>query len=265
MLKRKSKPGAGSHFLTEAAWFTCHPNGRLRDTPERVNSGRGTVTIPVPQSKFREGWGTPPFTTPAEPCVHPEDPEEWLPWGCNLRSTQTEDDLSNIDDFNKAVGIVFSRLYKEFPRSVNIDYLEFILPMMGVKLDSDSEVEIEDIVTDMDLHEATPELKQAAILASEQTGQYAELFRETMHWLSAENFIRYEIEQITAFSGVVLTEKGLKSLSLVPAGLEASIGESLIKAVNEGAKDGIIKIAKLAICEWGPEVASRVISSMLKP
>ena len=60
MTGRRRVPGVGSNLLIEAAWSTCHPNGRLRDTRKRADSGRETVTLPVPQSMSRKGCSPDP-------------------------------------------------------------------------------------------------------------------------------------------------------------------------------------------------------------
>lgn len=173
--------------------------------------------------------------------------------------------MSNIDDFNRVIGIVFSKLYDNFPVPLDIHSSHIILDIFGpekdgISISKDDQGEFDFMMTD-----ETTASRAKAFEMTRVAQNYDTIFTSSMCWLSVEGFVRYSDELPDIYSNAVLTEKGLKALSLIPAGLEASIGESLVQTVKSGARDGLGKIAKQAICEWGPTVLGNIALGIMKP
>ena len=113
--------------------------------------------------------------------------------------------MSNIDDFNKAVAVILDKLYTTFPRRISLEDNSF----------------------DRDLDEE-------ALL----------LYRDTLHFLAREGFIRYEAWSsggLIHFEGVTLTMKGLDILTTTPDSLgeRKTLGERIGGVLREGGGEAL--------------------------
>jgi hypothetical protein len=114
---------------------------------------------------------------------------------------------ANIDEFNKAAGLIFAQLYAAFPSPVDIDQAA-MARAFGVT------------DTNWGSH----------ILASGHS--LGALLGLTIGWLKNEGYT-------TAFGAhpsqnALLTEKGLRAMHAVPPGLNETVGAELTKAVEKG-------------------------------
>lgn len=125
---------------------------------------------------------------------------------------------SNIDDFDKAVGLIFARLYEHFPVRISIDY-----KILG----------------------------ESSAIGPDWLGEYARqvsLFSSTMSWLVEAGYVWCGIrdERSGVFTDSVLSAKGLEILHM-PTSLGPSLGSSLRTAAVETSADAIKDLAKTAL------------------
>lgn len=136
----------------------------------------------------------------------------------------------NIRAFNWLALKVLNDLYDAFPEPINIEGLRFILST---------------------LLDVGPESEQA---------KYLGYFTETVRWLKAEGFIKYESNSSGDFRKVVLTLKGLTVLGFVPVSLSpidfkkpmiTRIKRVLAKGAEAAAADAVrgllVKLCALAL------------------
>ena len=120
---------------------------------------------------------------------------------------------SNIDVFNEMTIKLFERLYKEFPKAINI-----------------SMKELANNTTDRD----------------EQ-----KIYEDGLLFLAREKFIKIRLVSYTSntFEGVVLTSKGLSVLNSSPEALKtkSTIGQSLSEIAKSGAKDAYSSLVGIII------------------
>ena len=119
---------------------------------------------------------------------------------------------SNIDKFNEMVVQLFSRLYEEFPREIDVEFKELT---------------------------ATSDLQERRIY----TDGVIFLIREKFITVKCVNNVR------NRFEDVVLTSKGLSVLNSSPECLEhqITIGESITEVLKTGVKDGYSTLVQAII------------------
>lgn len=126
-----------------------------------------------------------------------------------------------MEKFNKLVGLVFGRLYEEFP----------------VPLDVRPEAFLDLVIDETD---------------DEGAFNFPEYFASTIKWLEASGYIWIDQDKST-LSGraydIVLSETGLESLRRVPTSLEgsASLGERLSNFSKSKATEAVGTLISLAI------------------
>lgn len=155
--------------------------------------------------------------------------------------------MSNIDDFNTIVGLVFSRLYACFPVGVEIDSVEIVTQALDGKLTRG------EVARDFE-SSSLGNGPLADSLPSQERDEAERLFNiysAAMKWLEAEGFIRFDDHGVGLHLECALTLRGLQSLSLVPDGLKATLGDQIMQATKEGALVGVKDLAKKAISEAG--------------
>ena len=139
--------------------------------------------------------------------------------------------LVNLEIFNRSVGILFGKLLETFPKRTEIIFNDLAIEIF----DDDDDTE-----TYFDKHE---------------------LFAETTAWLERAGYIwASKIENYEAYD-VVLTPMGLETMKHAPEALTGkSIGEeisSVIKSsVKETAKSALTTIVSIALTE-GYKVLSK--------
>lgn len=130
--------------------------------------------------------------------------------------------MSNIERFDKFVGVLFGRLYSAFPVPLRIDPESFITEFLDEMDSVDSAIE------------------------------FPEFFRSNIKWLERYGYIWIAVD-LSSFHGheydVVLSERGLEALRRVPASLEgnASIGERLVAFSKSKASGAIGTLIDLVI------------------
>jgi hypothetical protein len=115
---------------------------------------------------------------------------------------------ANISEFNTITGLVFTRLYEQFPVAVDLDRAA-IETAMGAAFSSGS----------------------TNVLQSGRP--FTEVFAHSLTWLSNEGYVRSAGP--LPYEKVTLTTKGLAALNAVPQGLSATIGSTL--ATNASARN----------------------------
>lgn len=166
--------------------------------------------------------------------------------------------MANIDDFDAIVGIVFSKLYGEFPIPTTIESLPVVIEAMDeVREWTDEEMSRlhERRLHGMDLpEEFSASEKRASLLF--------EIFEAAMDWLSAEGFLRTNGHGAGLhYLDTVLTLKGLQALSVVPAGVQSPLGQQMLNEAKKGSLEGLRDLAKRAVADWGPTLISLAIQS----
>ena len=111
---------------------------------------------------------------------------------------------ANISEFNTITGLVFTKLYGQFPLAVDLDRAA-IASEMGTAISSGS------------LQSGRP---------------FTEVFAHSLTWLSDEGYVRSAGP--LPHEKVTLTQKGLAALNAVPQGLSATIGSSLATSASAG-------------------------------
>lgn len=126
---------------------------------------------------------------------------------------------TNIERFDVVAGAVFAYLYEQFPVPVDLDYQQVEVP----------ENQSADAQTDWSLWlEGAPQ--KAGFLAA------------TVDWLASTGYLTFKSKsEGCAFTGVVLTAKGLEVLKAAPKSLrtDPSLGETLVKAAKSGLSDQV--------------------------
>jgi hypothetical protein len=84
-------------------------------------------------------------------------------------------------------------------------------------------------------------------LVSVNDGDGSRSFSSLMEWLRDEQYIRFGLIGPGTFFNVVLTEKSLRVLNVMPDPLS---GESLGKKISETAADAVSEAAKSQLAEW---------------
>jgi hypothetical protein len=125
---------------------------------------------------------------------------------------------ANIDEFNKAAGLIFTQLYPRLPERIDIDQ-PAIAKAFGID----------------DRSWASHTLPSGLTLGA--------LLSRTMEWLVMERYI-------ASFGsspghGVLLTEKGLRALNAVQPGFSETVGTELKKAVERGSWPDLGRIGDL--------------------
>lgn len=120
-----------------------------------------------------------------------------------------ETSISNIETFNRSVGLLFGKLYETFPKRVQLGFNDLAIEMFDDD-DNGNEVYFEKLA----------------------------IFSETVSWLEQAGYIWADkIDNYDAY-GIVLSPKGLEVMKVVPGTLSGkSIGEELSKIVKSGAKE----------------------------
>ncbi len=155
--------------------------------------------------------------------------------------------MSNIDDFNMIVGLVFSKLYENFPVGVDVGSVEITTQILDGKLTRGEVAK--------DFEGRFPGNDPFAESLPSQEGDEAErlftIYEAAMNWLGAEGYIRFDNEAIAQYFGCVLTLRGLQALSLVPGGITTSttLGDKIMEATKEGALSGVREWTKKAFTE----------------
>lgn len=111
--------------------------------------------------------------------------------------------MNNIDEFNKAVAMILTRLYDAFPHQIPMDF------------GSDDE--------DADTAKVV-------------------FYMSTMKFLEQEGFIRYKSQRLSgAYNDVSLTMKGLQILNNIPESLKEkkTIASHLKSVFKEGSKSAM--------------------------
>jgi hypothetical protein len=125
---------------------------------------------------------------------------------------------ANVDEFNKAAGLILLQLYASFPEPINIDHAA-IARAFGV----------DDVSWN------------AHMLPSGRS--LSALLSLTIGWLKMEGYTN-------AFGphpaqSALLTEKGLRALNAIPPGLNGTVGTQLKKAVERGSWPDLSSIGDL--------------------
>lgn len=134
--------------------------------------------------------------------------------------------MRNIEKFDEITGIVFAKLYDNFPMKVDLNSGEILNCMEEVKSSKDSHKEDE---TFDDLTKFIP---------------------DTIRWLKGEGYITMQMQTFeNKFIGMTLTGRGLSSLKAIPDSVSGklSTGEELSEAVKLGGKEALIKAANQAL------------------
>jgi hypothetical protein len=129
-------------------------------------------------------------------------------------------DTSNIEDFDKTVGLIFGTLYQSFP------IRKFIDGQIMQPLSRPSEEGFDD-----------------------RYHHYAAIYRATMTWLIDAGYVWAELprdKNESIFRDCVLSTKGLEILNM-PTSLGPSIGSRLGDAMSDTAKDSFKDLAKEAL------------------
>lgn len=134
--------------------------------------------------------------------------------------------MENIDDFNRGVGLILGRLYRNFP-------VPILLKMEDLE-------GFEDVSGDL-----TRKARRMVVYSA------------TMHFLKDEEFLRFgsstSCKEYDSFSSVVLTNKGLAVLSKTPESLHQSTGgktsgDILVDLgsdiLKKGAWEGVVSIVR---------------------
>ena len=126
-----------------------------------------------------------------------------------------------MNKFNKLVGLIFGKLYEEFPVPVELEPDQFF----------------EQMVEELD----------------EEGGfNFPDYFDSTVRWLETAGYVWIPIDK-SSMDGpaydVVLSEKGLEALRRVPESLEgrASIGERLVNFSKNKTSEALSTLISLAI------------------
>lgn len=141
--------------------------------------------------------------------------------------------MKNIDQFNEVVGLVFAKLYQEFPNETTLDISEFTYEDVNqYKVDCDG----------IDIW---------------QLDGHPKLVRSAIEWLIEESYIS-NVSRPNAYNPLHflkcrLTNKGFVALDALPQGLQSSetLGDQLVGFAKESAiqqgKDGIGALVKMAL------------------
>jgi hypothetical protein len=125
---------------------------------------------------------------------------------------------ANIDEFNKAAGLILLQLYAKVPEPINIDYVA-IARAFGV-----DEVGW-----------------NAHVLPSGRS--LSALISLTLGWLKMEGY--FNTFGSHAAENALLTEKGMRALNAMPPGLQGTVGTELKKAVERGPRVGLSGVGEL--------------------
>lgn len=150
--------------------------------------------------------------------------------------------MENIQRFNLVVGVILGRLYASFPVPTTLS--------MG------------QVAVDVGLC-TNPE---------DPPHQAVEILVAVVSWLREEGFIRSGNPTMwpVSYHAVVLTHKGLGLLS-VPESVQSklSLGEGLADAAkggfNDGTRQGIAELVKLALSEGGKLVFQTAVQAAMRP
>ncbi len=154
--------------------------------------------------------------------------------------------MSNIDDFNTIVGVVFSQLYESFPIPCKIHSFRIVASVFTDPKapDVSPEERHRRVMSQYSPDNETPEEKED----KERLDSLYSVFIAAMDWLKHEGFIRTTTEKDLEYLDVVLSLKGLQALSIVPSGVHSSpLGQQIIESVKVGSLDGVRDLAKKAI------------------
>lgn len=127
-----------------------------------------------------------------------------------------------MENFNKFVGVLFGKMYQEFPEPLGIEPESFLKEMLA----------------DLD--------------TVDKAKEFPDFFRATIKWLERYGYIWISTDR-SSMSGpkyeVVLSERGLAALQKVPESLEgsASIGERLASFSKSKASEAIGTLINLVI------------------
>ena len=134
---------------------------------------------------------------------------------------------SNIDIFDRCVGVFFARLYESFPKRIDIRFAE--IP--------------EDIFDKTD--------------SNEQAERKFEGYEHAVKWLHQAGYAWANHVDDRGAEGIVLSPKGLEVLRAKPRSLlqRKSIGDLITEAVKSGAKDALTKAVGFALIK-GVEIAT---------
>lgn len=169
--------------------------------------------------------------------------------------------MSNIDDFNAIVGVVFGKLYESFPIPRPIYSLETVIAVFQPKApDLPPEKLHQRTISQWLDGDETPEEKEDR----ERCNVLYSVFSAAMDWLKHEGFIRTPEQDSLVYTDVVLSMKGLQSLSMIPAGLEAPIGQQLLAETKRGSVKGVGDLAKRIVGEWGPKFLAETLRASLE-
>ena len=112
----------------------------------------------------------------------------------------------NMQEFNKIVGLVFSKLYPAHPVPTDIEADE-IATLYGVE--------------------------KSQFLPSGRT--FNDVFAHTMAWLLTEGYT--DSRGASPRQRVVLATKGLQAMNAVPSGLTNTVGEEIVQKTTAGKVD----------------------------
>ena len=170
--------------------------------------------------------------------------------------------MSNIDDFNIVVGLIFSKLYEEFPIPCWIGQVEHVEVLNQGKLTREQLLKLDE--------QRAPGMEPLyRSHAEEEMMAIAEhgfaIHSGAMEWLIAEGFIRAVVINDGTYSNCVLALKGLEALSLTPDAVRQSktIGDQVVENVKSGSLDAVKDLAKRAVSYGLALSAQAVVRSAL--
>jgi len=157
-----------------------------------------------------------------------------------------ETTINNIGYFNIVTGLVFEKLYRNFPVPIDINTASFTPQYL-----SDSGIKKDD-------YEA---------LHYDEFANEAQIVSSILQWLLEEGYIRStDSSSGILFCQCVLSSKGLQTLStpISPNNPTETLGDQMVAATEKGLLDGVRDLAKIAVCEGGKFIFQSVMDSMLR-
>jgi len=163
--------------------------------------------------------------------------------------------MENIDLFNQYTAQILAKLYKNFPKPIELDHADFASAFVG-----DNAWEIDDLRAVVEKSPLGEEPKKR----TPKFNQQSDLAWHTIQWLRECDYIRTNENAHNDRRKVykyVLSPKGLEALDAIPKSIDSkqTIGEQIVEGVGSAAGEA----GRSALKELVGQVIGAATRSML--